>query len=50
VISSGKVVQLIEQGGGKYRLTPDMRLIYTPEASDWLGVLAETRDILQGLV
>ena len=49
VVSSGKVVQLIEQGGGKYRLTPDMRLIYTPEASDWQGVLAETRDILQGL-
>ena len=50
VISSEKVVQLIEQGGGKYRLTPDMRLIYTPEASDWRGILAETRAILQGLV
>ncbi|MCJ7664426.1 MAG: transcription-repair coupling factor, partial [Desulfobacterales bacterium] len=50
VISAEKVVQLIEQGGGKYRLTPDMRLIYTPEASDWQGVLTETRNILQGLV
>jgi transcription-repair coupling factor (superfamily II helicase) len=50
VLSAQKVVQLIEQGGGKYRLTQDMRLIYTPEASDWHGVLAETRDLLQGLV
>jgi transcription-repair coupling factor (superfamily II helicase) len=50
VISAEKVVQLIEQGGGKYRLTPDMRLIYTPEASDWKDVLSETRNILQGLV
>jgi transcription-repair coupling factor (superfamily II helicase) len=50
VISAEKVVQLIEQGGGKYRLTQDMRLIFTPEARDWQGVLAETRVILQGLV
>ena len=49
VISPEKVVQLMEQGGGKYRLTPDMRLIYTPKEDDWRGVLAETRDILQGL-
>jgi transcription-repair coupling factor (superfamily II helicase) len=49
-ISPEKVVQLIEQGGVKYRLTPDMRLIYTPEVRDWQGVLAETRTILQGLV
>ena len=50
VISAEKVVQLIEQGGGKYRLTQDMRLIFTPEARDWQGVLTETREILQGLV
>jgi len=49
-LSAGKMVRLIEQGGGKYRLTQDMRLIYTPEAGDWHGVLAETRAILQGLV
>jgi len=50
VISAEKVVQLIEQGGGKYRLTQDMRLIFTTEASDWQGALAETRAVLQGLV
>jgi transcription-repair coupling factor (superfamily II helicase) len=49
-ISPEKVVNLIEQEGGKYRLTPDMRLVYTPEARDWRGVLEETRNILQGLV
>lgn len=49
-ISPEKVVDLIEQGGGKYRLTPEMRLIYTPEARDWREVLEETRNILQGLV
>jgi transcription-repair coupling factor (superfamily II helicase) len=49
-LSAEKMVRLIEQGGGKYRLTQDMRLIFTPEASDWQGVLAETRAILQGLV
>jgi transcription-repair coupling factor (superfamily II helicase) len=50
VISAEKVVQLIEQGGGRYRLTQDMRLIFTPEARDWQGVLTETKAILQGLV
>jgi transcription-repair coupling factor (superfamily II helicase) len=50
VISAEKVVQLIERKKGRYTLTPDMRLIYTPESSDWRGVLAETRAILQGLV
>jgi transcription-repair coupling factor (superfamily II helicase) len=50
VISAEKMVQLIERKGGRYKLTPDMRLIFTPEASDWQGVLAETRAILQGLV
>jgi transcription-repair coupling factor (superfamily II helicase) len=50
VISAEKVVQLIEQGGGKYRLTQDMRLIFAPEARDWQGVLTETKAILQGLV
>lgn len=49
-ISPEKVVDLIEQGGGKYRLTPEMRLIYTPEARHWREVLEETRNILQGLV
>lgn len=50
VISAEKVVQLIERKGGRYKLTPDMRLIFTPEARDWQGVLTETREILQGLV
>jgi transcription-repair coupling factor (superfamily II helicase) len=50
VISAEKVVKLIEQGGGRYRLTQDMRLIFTPEARDWQGVLTETKAILQGLV
>jgi transcription-repair coupling factor (superfamily II helicase) len=49
-ISSEKVVNLIKQEGSKYRLTPDMQLIYTPEAQDWRGVLDETRNVLQGLV
>jgi transcription-repair coupling factor (superfamily II helicase) len=50
VISPEKLVDLIERGGGKYRLTPEMWLLYTPEARDWRGVLDETRKILQGLV
>jgi transcription-repair coupling factor (superfamily II helicase) len=50
VISAEKMVRLIERKGGGYKLTPDMRLIFTPEASDWQGVLAETRAVLQGLV
>jgi transcription-repair coupling factor (superfamily II helicase) len=50
VISPEKVVNLIGQGGGKYRLTPEMRLLYKPEARDWRGILNETRNILQGLV
>jgi len=50
VISPEKVVDLIDQGRGKYRLTPEMRLLYTPEARDWRGILDETRNILQGLV
>jgi transcription-repair coupling factor (superfamily II helicase) len=50
VISPEKVVNLIERGGGKYRLTPEMRLLYRPEARDWRGILDETRNILQGLV
>jgi transcription-repair coupling factor (superfamily II helicase) len=50
IISPEKVVDLIDQGGGKYRLTPEMRLLYTPEATDWRGILDETRNILQGLV
>jgi transcription-repair coupling factor (superfamily II helicase) len=50
VIAPEKVINLIEQEGDKYRLTPDMRLIYTPESRDWKGVLVETRNILQGLV
>jgi len=49
-VSPEKVVGLIERGSGKYRLTPEMRLLYTPEARDWRGVLDETRNILQGLV
>ena len=49
-ISPEKVVDLIKEGGGKYQLTPEMRLLYTPEASDWRGILDETRNILQGLV
>jgi transcription-repair coupling factor (superfamily II helicase) len=50
VISAEKMVQLIEREKERYKLTPDMKLIYTPEASDWRGVLAETRDLLQRLV
>ena len=50
VISPDKMVHLIEREGGTYRLTPDMKLIYTPEATDWREVLAETRNVLQGLV
>jgi transcription-repair coupling factor (superfamily II helicase) len=50
VISPEKVVALIHRGDGKYRLTPEMRLLYTPEAKDWRGILDETRNILQGLV
>jgi transcription-repair coupling factor (superfamily II helicase) len=49
-ISPEKLVGLIERGGGKYRLAPEMRLFYTPDARDWRGVLDETRNILQGLV
>jgi len=49
MISPEKVVDLIERGDSKYRLTPEMRLIYTSEAKDWRGVLEETRNILQGL-
>jgi transcription-repair coupling factor (superfamily II helicase) len=49
-ISPEKVVDLIDRGDGKYRLTPEMRLLYTPEAKDWRGILDETRNILQGLV
>jgi transcription-repair coupling factor (superfamily II helicase) len=50
VIPPEKVVDLIDRGGGKYRLTPEMRLLYTPEARDWRGILDETRNILQGLM
>jgi transcription-repair coupling factor (superfamily II helicase) len=50
VIAPEKIVDLIDRGGGKYRLTPEMRLLYTPEAKDWRGILDETRNILQGLV
>jgi transcription-repair coupling factor (superfamily II helicase) len=50
VVSPEKIVKLIEEGGGRYQLTPEMRLIYTPEAKDWRGVLNETRNILHGLV
>jgi transcription-repair coupling factor (superfamily II helicase) len=50
IISPEKVVDLIDRGGGKYRLTPEMRLLYTPEARDWREILDETRNILQGLV
>ncbi|MBN1254381.1 MAG: transcription-repair coupling factor [Deltaproteobacteria bacterium] len=49
-ISPEKVINLIQQGGGTYQLTPDMRLLYTPAAGEWRGVLDETRNILQGLV
>jgi transcription-repair coupling factor (superfamily II helicase) len=50
VLSPEKVIDLLEREGGKYQVTPDMRLIYRPEARDWRGVLVETRNILQGLV
>jgi transcription-repair coupling factor (superfamily II helicase) len=49
-ISPEKLVDLIERGGGKYQLTPGMRLLYAPAAREWGGVLDETRNILQGLV
>ncbi len=48
--SPQKLVNLIERGSGKYRLTPGMKLVYTTEARDWMGMLIETRNILQGLV
>ena len=50
VISPEKLVNLIAGGEDKYRLTPEMRLLYTPEVTDWRGILDETRNILQGLV
>jgi transcription-repair coupling factor (superfamily II helicase) len=49
-ISPEKVVQLVRGEGEKYRVTPDMRLIYTPATREWKEVFAETRNILQGLV
>jgi transcription-repair coupling factor (superfamily II helicase) len=49
-ISPEKVVQLVRGEGEKYRVTPDMRLIYTPATRDWKEVFAETRNILQRLV
>jgi transcription-repair coupling factor (superfamily II helicase) len=50
VISPEKLVELIKEGEGRYRLTPEMRLLYRPEARDWKGIVDETRNILQGLV
>jgi transcription-repair coupling factor (superfamily II helicase) len=50
LISPEKLVKLIAGGGEKYRLTPEMRLLYTPEVTDWRGILDEMRNILQGLV
>ncbi|UCC65955.1 MAG: transcription-repair coupling factor, partial [Deltaproteobacteria bacterium] len=49
IVSPEKVVDLIERGDGRYRLTPEMRLIYTPKKKDWRDVLSETINILQGL-
>ena len=48
-VSPEKVVALVEKGDGKYRLTPEMKLIFRSEAKDWRGVLEETRNMLQGL-
>ncbi len=49
VVSPEKVVDLIERGDGKYRLTPEMKLIYTSTTRGWQGLVEETRNILKGL-
>jgi transcription-repair coupling factor (superfamily II helicase) len=49
-LSSDRMVNLVEQGQGKYRLTPDMQLRFQPDADDWRAVLSEARNVLRALV
>lgn len=49
-VSPEKLVTLIKKANGRYRLTPDMQLAFSPETHDWKGVVEETRSILGELV
>lgn len=49
VILPERLVALIEQGGGRYRLRPDMRLVLQTDGGDWRQIVAQTRLLLEGL-
>ena len=43
------LVRLVQKGKGRFRLSEDFQLSFTPLARDWDGMIEETKGVLQGL-
>jgi transcription-repair coupling factor (superfamily II helicase) len=43
------LVQLVHRGKGRFKLSADFQLSFRPESTDWDGLVAETKAVLQRL-
>jgi transcription-repair coupling factor (superfamily II helicase) len=43
------LVLLVQKGKGRFKLSEDFQLSFTPASRDWDGMIEETKSVLQGL-
>jgi hypothetical protein len=48
-VSVDKLVSMVETGKGRFKLSTDFQLSFRPESTDWDGLIAETKVVLQEL-
>jgi hypothetical protein len=39
----------VQRGKGRFKLSEDFQLSFTPASRDWDGMIEETKSVLQGL-
>jgi hypothetical protein len=44
-----RLVTLVQKSKGRFKLSADFQLSFTPESQDWDGLIEEAKSVLQGL-
>jgi hypothetical protein len=44
-----RLIALVQKSKGRFKLSADFQLSFTPESSDWDGLVLETKSVLQEL-
>jgi transcription-repair coupling factor (superfamily II helicase) len=44
-----RLIELVQRGKGRFKLSADYQLSFRPESTDWDGLIAETKSVLQEL-